>query len=38
MAAGLTLLHENLRVVVIGALPDEPAVAEQRELLDFVDG
>ena len=37
VAAGLTLLHESLRVVVIGALPDEPAVAEQRELLDFIE-
>jgi hypothetical protein len=37
VAAGLTLLHETVRVTAIGELPDDPAVAEQRELLDFVD-
>ncbi len=37
VAAGLTLLHEAVRVTAVGELPDDPAVTEQRELLDFVD-
>jgi len=37
VAAGLTLLHENIRVAVIGELPHDSAVAEQRELLDFIE-
>lgn len=37
VAAGLTLLHETVRVAVVGELPDDQAVVEQRELLDFVD-
>ena len=37
VAAGLTLLHESVRVAAIGVLPDDPAVAEQRELLDLND-
>lgn len=37
VAAGLTLLHETVRVAVVGELPDDLAVVEQRELLDFVD-
>lgn len=37
IAAGLTLLNESVRVAVLGELPDEPAVQEQRELLDFIE-
>lgn len=37
VAAGLTLLSDPVRVAVVGTLPDTPAVAEQRELLDFAE-
>lgn len=37
VAAGLTLLSDPVRVAVVGTLPDTPAVAEQRELLEFAE-
>lgn len=37
VAAGLTLLSDVVRVVVVGCLADEPAVQEQKEVLDFAD-
>ena len=37
VAAGLTLLSDPVRVAVVGRLPDTPAVAEQRELLEFAE-
>ena len=37
VAAGLTLLSDPVRVAVMGTLEDTPAVAEQRELLDFAE-
>ncbi len=37
VAAGLTLLSDPVRVAVVGALQDTPAVAEQRELLEFAE-
>ena len=37
VAAGLTLLSDPVRVAVVGALEDTPAVAEQRELLEFAE-
>jgi hypothetical protein len=37
VAAGLTLLNESVRVAILGDLPDDPAVQEQRELLDFIE-
>lgn len=37
VAAGLTMLHQSIRVAAIGELPDDAAVAEQRELLDFIE-
>ncbi len=37
VAAGLTLLSDPVRVAVVGALEDSPAVAEQRELLEFAE-
>ena len=37
VAAGLTLLSDPVRVAVVGPLEDTPAVAEQRELLEFAE-
>lgn len=37
VAAGLTLLSDPVRVAVLGTLQDTPAVAEQRELLEFAE-
>ncbi len=37
VAAGLTLLSDPVRVAVVGELPDTPAIAEQRELLEFAE-
>ena len=37
VAAGLTLLSDPVRVAVLGALADTPAIQEQRELLEFAE-
>lgn len=37
VAAGLTLLNDSVRVAVLGVLPDDPGVREQKEVLDFAD-
>jgi hypothetical protein len=37
VAAGLTLLSDPVRVAVVGAFMDTPAVAEQREMLEFAE-
>lgn len=37
VAAGLTLLSDPVRVAVLGAFEDTPAVAEHRELLEFAE-
>ena len=37
VAAGLTLLSDPVRVAVVGTLEDTPAMAEQRELLEFAE-
>ncbi|MCX7163390.1 MAG: hypothetical protein NT083_10170 [Rhodocyclales bacterium] len=37
VAVGLALLSDIVRVVVVGELEDTPAIAEQREVLDFAD-
>ncbi len=37
VAAGLTLLSDTVRVTVLGRLAAEPAVQEQKEVLDFAD-
>ncbi len=37
VAAGLYLLHETIKVISVEPLPDDPAVHEQRELLEFID-
>ena len=37
VAAGLTLLSDPVRVVVLGALEDTLAVNEQREMLEFAE-
>ena len=37
VAAGLTLLSDPVKVAVIGRLADTPAVAEQREVLEFAE-
>lgn len=37
VAAGLTLLDDSVRVGVIGRLEETPAVAEQKEVLDFAE-
>lgn len=37
VAAGLTLLNDTVRVAVLGRLADDPAVQEQKEVLDFAD-
>jgi hypothetical protein len=37
VAAGLTLLSDPVRVAVMGTLEDTPAMAEQRELLEFAE-
>lgn len=37
VAVGLTLLHDGVRVISVGPLPDDPVVREQREALDFVE-
>jgi len=37
VAAGLTLLSDPVRVAVLGAIEDTPAVNEQRELLEFAE-
>ncbi|HYA39443.1 MAG TPA: hypothetical protein VEI74_14340 [Candidatus Methylomirabilis sp.] len=35
VAAGLTLMNDLVKVAVLGALDDSPAVREQLEALDF---
>lgn len=37
VATGLTLLNDSVRVIACAPLPDDPAVREQREMLDFVE-
>lgn len=37
VAAGLYMLHETVKVICVEPLSDDPAVREQRELLEFVD-
>lgn len=37
VAIGLTLLHDGVRVISVAPLPDDAAVREQREALDFVE-
>ena len=37
VAVGLALLSNPVKVVVVGELYDTPAIAEQREVLDFAD-
>lgn len=37
VAAGLTLLSDPVRVAVLGAFEDTPAVNEQREVLEFAE-
>ncbi len=37
MASGLTLLDDAVQIVAWGKLPDEPAVAEQMEALEFAE-
>lgn len=37
VAAGLTLVNDAVRVAVLGTLSDEPAVQEQKEVLDFAE-
>lgn len=37
VAAGLTLLSDVVRVAVLGRLAGDPAVREQKEVLDFAD-
>lgn len=37
VAVGLVLLDDIVKVVVLGELDDTPAVAEQREVLEFAD-
>lgn len=37
VAAGLTLLSDPVRVAVLGALQETPAVAEQKEVLEFAE-
>jgi hypothetical protein len=37
VAAGLSLLHSELRVLGIGAWPDTAAVREQHELVEFIE-
>lgn len=37
VAAGLTLLSDTVQVTVLGRLTEDPAVQEQKEVLDFAD-
>lgn len=37
VAVGLTLLNDTVRVVCAQPLPEDPAVQEQRDMLDFVE-
>lgn len=37
VAAGLTLLSDDVKVDVLGGLEDSPAVQEQRDMLDFAE-
>lgn len=37
VAIGLVLLSDIVKVVVLGGLDDTPAIAAQREVLDFAD-
>lgn len=37
VAAGLTLLDDSVRICVVGAIEKTAAVAEQKEVLDFVE-
>lgn len=37
VAAGLTLLSDDVKVDVLGSLEDTPQVQEQRDLLDFAE-
>lgn len=37
VAVGLVLLSDIVKVLVIGELDDTPAIASQREVLDFAD-
>ena len=37
VAIGLVLLSDIVRLVVLGDLDDTPAIAEQREVLEFAD-
>jgi hypothetical protein len=37
VAAGLTLLSDDVKVDVLGGLEDSPQIQEQREILDFAE-
>lgn len=37
VAAGLTLLSDDVKVDVLGDLEDSPQIQEQRDLLDFAE-
>jgi len=37
VAVGLVLLSDIVKVVVLGELDDTPAIAEQREVLEFAE-
>lgn len=37
VAAGLTLLNDTVRVAVLGRLASDPAVQEQKDVLDFAE-
>jgi hypothetical protein len=37
VAAGLTLLSDDVKVDVLGSLEDSPKVQEQRDMLDFAE-
>lgn len=37
VAAGLTLLSDDVKVDVLGGLEDSPQVQEQRDMLDFAE-
>jgi len=37
VAVGLTLLSDDIRVVVLGELEDSPEIREQREVMEFAE-
>lgn len=37
VAVGMTLLNDGVRVIAAAPLPDDPAVREQREVLELVE-